>query len=309
MTAARRDSAGAFLLGCALLLAGCGGGGGITPIRTSFNKGVYHYSNAEYDLAISEFRAAVGQNPDDHRARFNLGAALEAQAAETDEPERSALRAEAEQTYRECVARQPDDLRALVNLAAIEHERGETSAAEMRLREGIDANPGAALPLYSLGVLLMIDGRLDEAERMLREAAQVDPGSVEAHTALGACLERLDQPEDARAAYLAAIRADSTDISALLALGRLELAQDNPKDAAAALRQLLYLDDDHRAAQLALADALERAGDLEGATHHLWRARELEHQRPAHEQPPDYSSRLQSLYTRLMAREETAPAQ
>ena len=61
-----------------LTLIGCrGGAGGVTPIRTAFNKGVYQHSQGNHEAAIAEYREALEEDETDHRARFNLAMALE----------------------------------------------------------------------------------------------------------------------------------------------------------------------------------------------------------------------------------------
>ncbi|NJL26640.1 MAG: hypothetical protein HC897_01570, partial [Thermoanaerobaculia bacterium] len=81
---------------------------GVTPIRSHFNKAVYLYSRGELEAAISEYRLALDEEPDDYRASFNLA---EAQEALADRLERGsnaeaaeALRAQAEARYRALLA-------------------------------------------------------------------------------------------------------------------------------------------------------------------------------------------------------------
>ena len=47
-----------------LLLAACGHRG-VTPIRSHFNKGVYHYSKGHHDAAVSEYRLALEEDAGD----------------------------------------------------------------------------------------------------------------------------------------------------------------------------------------------------------------------------------------------------
>ena len=50
MTARSRPLRGVLLILAVSTSSACGfGGGGITPVRTAFNRGVYHYSTGEYD--------------------------------------------------------------------------------------------------------------------------------------------------------------------------------------------------------------------------------------------------------------------
>lgn len=300
----RLFGAGAAALVAAVFLASCGGGKGITPVRTAFNRGVYLQSSGDDDGAITEYRQALRENPDDYRARFNLAVTLEHKALTAPPQQRQALTDQAEQEYREILSRKPDDLRASVNLAALIGERGEASEAHDLLARTIERNPGVAAPRTALGARQLEAGDVAAAEVTLREAVRVDAGSVAANYVLATCYVRLNRPDDARAAYNRALATDAADLATLIAMGRLELDQGRPLDAAAALRRALLVDGDNRMAHLLLADALERVGDLDGAAWNLVRARALEYQRPPEDASPDYSARLASLYKRLEAREQ-----
>src|SRR5262249_10897197 len=113
------------LLLAGLLLAACGSGPGITPIRTAFNRGVYHHSRGQLDAAIDQYRAALDEDPGDHHARFNLAAALDeqgrAQRAAGHADAGAATLAAAEREYRRILAADPTAVRASVNLAALEY--------------------------------------------------------------------------------------------------------------------------------------------------------------------------------------------
>jgi tetratricopeptide (TPR) repeat protein len=299
----------------ALVLPACGlGGGGVTPVRTPFNKGAYHYSAGNHDAAIAEYRAALAEDPDDHRARFNLALAL---AAKADSLERAggaadtaadtaALRREEEAEYRLLLSRRPEDVRAAVNLAACEHERGARDDAFARLRSAIDRHPEAAIPRIALAAHLLRERRLEDSERLLEEALKRDPASLEANMLLGDVRAARGDRDAARRAYEKALERQPADIATLLAVGRLERSSGDGAAAATWLRRVLYIDPDHLEAHLELAGVLEAAGDLEGATAHLWRARALDHGEPPAMEPRAYRERLRALYAGLAAREELA---
>ena len=138
-----------------ILTVGCGlGGGGVSPVRTSFNKGVYHYSRGNLDEAIAEYRLALEENEGDRHARFNLAVALEAKARrhrqEEDSETAEKLERQAENEYRALVEENPEFLRAIVNLAACEYDLGQRDLAAARLADAIERFDGAALPLVAL---------------------------------------------------------------------------------------------------------------------------------------------------------------
>lgn len=315
----RTMRSGRWLL--ALLLLGACAGGGVTPIRSHFNKGVYQYAQGDFEAAISEFRLALGEEPADHRARFNLAASQEALADRLERggrPEAAeALRQEAESLYHELLAMRPDDLRVAVNLAAREIAKGNRGAGEDRLLRAIERQPRAVLPRTALAahrIRLSEDDPdgLRQAIELLEAALAFDPANTDANLLLGHACELLARHgpdsgtlrELARQAYRKALEANSYDLATLLALGRLELTAGNAAAAVPWLRRALYVDADHLEGHLLMSQALEERGDLEGATLHLWRARELESPEAPKLSSAEYEERLLDLYRRLTEREQ-----
>jgi len=313
------------LLGCALaaLLAvgalGCFNKG-VTPIRTHFNKGVYHHSTGDYRLAISEYRLALEEDPSDFRARFNLASSQEALADELEaagmEEEAREHREIAEEHYRRILDAHPENLRAAVNLAAREIESGREDAGRERLERSIAEHPRSPLPKIALAAHALRRSGDDPGEvrrsiGLLEEAHELDPARVETNMLLGraySILTRLE-PEagehlgNARSAYARALEKDPHDLATLLAAARLELGAGDAARAELFLRRALYVAPHHLEAHLLMADAQEAVDDLQEATLHLWKARELEDPENPRLAPEDYENRLLELYRRLEARE------
>jgi tetratricopeptide (TPR) repeat protein len=289
-------------------LVACGSGPGITPIRTAFNKGVYHHSRGELDAAIAEYQEAVAEDPTDQRARFNLASAHD----ELGRSHREAGRAEdaqrefaiAEAGYREVLKRDPVEVRAGVNLAALEYEKGDQAAGEARLQAAIAAHRDLALPRTALALRRLQVGQIEAARTLLREALAAEPLDVGANLLMGDVCVRLGEVDAARAAYRTALRREPDDAAALVALARLELGAGHDSEALALLRQVvLGPGRDNLEAHLLLADVCGKRGELEDAVSHLWRARELDGRRPC---PVDYRARLAASYQKLLEL-ETAP--
>ncbi len=292
---------------------------GVTPIRTHFNQGVYHYSHGDYEAAISEYRLAIEEDAGDHRALFNLAEALESRATHLDRrgqiEQAEALRREAEEHYRTLLAADPGHLRANVNLAARELQLGDEAAAEARLRSTIERHPRSVQPRVALAAHRF---RRDDpaavldAVALLEEALARDRTSVDANVLLGHAYAALDlhgnpDPElaaGAREAYERALDYAPADVGALMGLARLERRAGKPDRAESLARRVLYVRPDLLGAHLMVADLLETRGELEEATAHLWRARQLEDDaRKPHLPPEDYRRRLLGLYRRLAERE------
>ncbi len=304
-----------------LLLAGCGHRG-ITPVRTHFNKGAYHYSKGDHDAALSEYRLALEEDAGDWRARFNLAEVLEAQATRLElaaEPGLAEeLRREAEEHYLRLLADDPGHLRSAVNLAARERQQGDAAAAESRLRTTILAHPRSALPRVALAVHLLRVGdpaSRDEAIALLEEALRRDPANTDANMLLGhayaAMASSAGSAEDpnrelldrAREAYRQGLEHHPSDLAMLLALARLEGTAGKPGDAEHYLRRALYVNPELPNAHRMLSEVMEAQGELEGATFHLWRARQLEDEQAPELAAEEYRRRLLDLYRRLAERE------
>ncbi len=322
-----------------LLTPGCGlGGGGVTPVRTSFNKGVYHYANANYDEAIAEYRLALEEDEGDVRARFNLAVALEAKARrlidEGDAAAAEPLWSEAENQYRALVEAKPDFLRAIVNLAACEYDRGLSEQATRRLEEAIARFGNAALPRLAMAAhqfKALREGNsaasssgaaftsiLERVEEVLRR----DPASVHGNMLYGDVHALLGREAGssasgrsvvgmtaeahfrvAREAYRKALTREPSDIATLMARGRLERAAENWAAAASAFERVIFIDADHFEARLLLSEVLTSEGKLEMATFNLWRARALDRPRNPRLSPDQYRRRLRELYEQLELKE------
>lgn len=290
-----RPRSGAWLL-VAVAAAGCFGGPGVTPIRTPFNRGVWHHENGDPDAAIAQYRLALAEDQHDVRARFNLAVALE-ECSHRRQPADPALAAEAEQQYARVLVDDPDNLRALVNLAAIERDRGDVEAARRRLLQARASAPAVALPCTALAVLQQSTGDVVAAEASLHEAIAREPLDFAANLQLGRLLAAAGRRDEARAAFAAARRREPDSVDALLALAELEAAADRSGEALALVEQALLQDDRCFAAHRLAAELCERRGRLEQAVFHAWQARDLDP-----ELPPrfDHRAQLRRLYERLL---------
>lgn len=295
-----RAGPGAALLG--LVVAGCLGGGGITPIRTAFDRGVYLQANGDLEAAIGEYREALEERPRDWRARFNLATAYEAMAAQRaaagDERAAAELRERAEQAYRVVLAQRPTNVRALVNLAGLEAETGREEAARRRLEAAVEAAPDLALPYTALAAHLLRGGDVAGARRRLLQALEVDPTHPGALVLLGDLERERGRFDAARRAYRRALARTADEPGVLLALGELEMESGRAFEAGNWLQRVLHLDPEHFHAHVLLARLAEARGDLEEATRHVWRARRV--RPPSGVNEPDFDAWLLRLYEGLV---------
>ncbi|MEM6392862.1 MAG: tetratricopeptide repeat protein [Planctomycetota bacterium] len=258
-----------------LLLPACISEPGVTPIRSSFNQGVYHFQQGDYTAAASAYRQALRNDPDDTRARFNLAVVLEAQARRTAMgSERLALQDQAAELYAQLAAENASHTRAAVSLAVLKHESGQTDDALAQLESLIDAHPNDPTPATALAAVLIDTGNAAGARDTLLDARRLDPGSVTVNVLLGDAEMLANNPAAAATAYQTALNTQPDNRAALLALARAQLILGETADALGTARRLLILDPDNTPAHALAADAAETLNQPEAAVFHLWRVRD-----------------------------------
>ena len=114
--------------------------------------------------------------------------------------------AEAENLYREVLARQPDALEALEGLGVLVFQRGNAQEASVLFARGVLIDPSSARFHANLGESLRTMGRHDEALDHLRKAAVLDPADVQAWNSLGLVALDMRRHQAAEHAFREAIR-------------------------------------------------------------------------------------------------------
>ena len=292
-----------------LILTGCfSGQRGVTPIQTSYNRGIAFYTARDYERAIYEFRQSLRNDPNDVRARFNLALSLDTLARNQPTPQRNATTDEAIVEYERVLEIDPQNISARVNLAAIAFERGDTGRAVAELENVIAEHPRAIEPRAALANIHLRSDDPQTARAIILDAQSLEPASPRLWFLLGQCEEELGDNRAASRAYTEVMRTVPDDLGALLALARVQMRLDQPGPAWSNARRVLFIDPDNWEAQLICADAAEVQDRLGVAVFHLARARDLDHQRPAEVRAIDYNARLRGLYLLLAERTETDDA-
>ena len=328
MTGARAIS----LAVAALAIGACGG---VTPIRTAFNRGVYQSSQANPDGAVREYRLAVEEDPSDVRARFNLACALEDVAAlrnseaskSKDASSAAALttagalaRSSARAEYVLLLTANPSDLRAAVNLAAMDFEDADRSGDAALEAAGLErlaaaAAGGHVLPARSLAARHLLKDRRAEAAVWIGKALAADGSDVEALFLKGRLAAIEGRFDDALQSFDEVLTNAPDDVAALLASGESErlraaaarsagdiaAAERSSTEAIVRYRRAAMVRRDVYAAHFALAELEAEAGDDETAVAHLLAAKRLDDLRRGGPRP-DYEGRLAALYERLAAK-------
>ncbi len=156
----------------ALVLAGCGLGGGSRNdadlSSDALNRGLKAHNAGNFDEATQAYFEALSHDPKNRFAYFNLG-----QIAQTQKKPQIA-----EGYYRSALEIDAQFGPALFNLAIIRNDLGAKTEAIDLYRRDIQADPSNAAAYYNLGLLLRDTGSTAEANQMFARAQQLDPKLV-----------------------------------------------------------------------------------------------------------------------------------
>ncbi len=161
--------------------------------------------------------------------------------------------AEAEQLYRQILARQPRHAPALHLLGLIAWHAKQIPQAEELIRQAIAITPQEPTFLNNLSIILLNSGRPDEAIAILQRITEIAPQDPAAHFTLGAALRGRD-PAQAEASYRRVVELHPDHAGALNNLGLLLKARGRLEEAVALFQRALLAKNDYMEALGNLAD-------------------------------------------------------
>jgi Flp pilus assembly protein TadD len=175
----------------------------------------------------------------------------------------SGRHAEAEQLFRQIIARQPASAEARYNLARVLAEKGDVEGAIAGYRGALGLEPVFPEALSNLGELLRRQGKAKEAVELLRRAIAVRPGFAEARYNLGLALSDDGQTQQAIDQMHEVLKLLPNSADAHNQLGNLLRERDRPAEAIDSYRRALALRPDFAEARWHLALALLLEGNFD----------------------------------------------
>jgi len=215
-----------------------------------FNRGNALKALGRHDEAMLSFQAAVGKNPKNTSALYNLGLLLQ-NRGDTEA---------AEHAYREALKHDYGHAPSLNNLGALLHNQGRDAEAEEMLRQALVHAPGFPDAMYNLSNLLWHQRRLSEAAEMLEQCLAAAPDNAGLHVKVADCLMLQGRQEEAIHHYREAIRLDPGNTDAHNNLGVALSDLDRIEEAEQAFRKVTELDPSKAAAWQNLGVILQRTG-------------------------------------------------
>ena len=182
-------------------------------------------------LALQQalMRRRLEKYPADFTARYNLGAALQAEGKLDD----------AMREIKAAIALDPGQATAHNTLGAALYARGDAAAAAAEFAEVLRLRPDDANARYNLGQIRLAQGRTEEAGGLFREVLRLQPDDANAHAQLGAVLQEMGDLEQAVLHLREALRLDPDQLNARSNLAQALLARGDSAAAAATFREIL----------------------------------------------------------------------
>ena len=140
------------------------------------------------------------------------------------------------------------------------HQQGRLTEAEQAYRQILAREPRHFVALHRLAIVALQQGRLDEALREVDAALQVEPRAEPALLNKGTILYGLGRAEEALAVYRALLDINPCSVDAHFNIANALLATDRPAQAAESFARAAVLRPDDVEVRRRHAEALARAG-------------------------------------------------
>ena len=223
-------------------------------------------TNGKIAEALPEWRKAVELDPEDERARVNLGVAMDHEG----------LLNEAVEQFQKAIEIAPEHAEAYDNLAQDLLQRGDLDDAIQAYSTGLTINPNDAGAQANLGTALYQKGRLQEAIEHCEQALGIDKDLPDAQNTLGLVYARLGRLEEAATHLQMAAMANPGSIQYQSNLGRVLAQSGKFQEAIPHMERAVTLSNGREPELLSfLAAMYAETGRLTDAIDAATRARDL----------------------------------
>jgi tetratricopeptide (TPR) repeat protein len=207
---------------------------------------------------------------------------------------------EAEESFTRAVRLDPTKAEYFRHLAAVEHKRGDSTAAIATLRAAVEHHPASARLHYLLGLTLMSRGPIGDALEPLRKAQRLDPKNPDYLQLVGICLAEMENDTEAMAAFRRVLILDPRHTPAYLQIGILLLRRNAVRQAEQSFRKAIDINPSYAPAYFRLGKIYYDRNEDQRSLPLLERAKELD---------PDWEDTyflLGTLYRRAGKMEQAA---
>ena len=228
-------------------------------IRPYNNLGEAYDKLGNYDLAITEFEAALRLNPNYFFALSNLGNVYG----------KKKEYAQAILYTKQALQQKPDYAPGHYNLAKALHMTGNPEKAMLSYRSAIKYNPYFEEAFFNLGFLALEQKQFIEAVDNFKSFLEMQPRHPKAHFGLGTSYAMMNKLERAKQYYENAIAYDPEFLSPYINLANLHMVAGEIAEAKNLLTMVLLKDPGLAGVHKNLGLILLQENDLNNATEHL----------------------------------------
>ena len=215
--------------------------------------------NMVYQDGITLWSDVATKSPENFRAHYNLGTALQAHGRLE----------EAIKSYSRALSIRPGYVRAHDNLGVALTEVGQVDDAIRNFSEALRIRPDDPLLHSNLGLALMRKGDFHGAVRHFSKALRIKPDYTEAHSNLGITLAQQGKLKDAISHFSEALRVEPDNVKIHSNLGQAFMLQGNLPEAAQHYSEAVRIKPDYAEAHCRLGIILVRQGDIDGGAEHF----------------------------------------
>jgi len=218
--------------------------------------------NMVYQDGITLWSDVATKSPENFRAHYNLGTALQAHG-----------RLEAAiKSYSKALDIRPGYVRAHDNLGVVLTEVGRLDDAIRNFSDALRIRPDDPLLHSNLGLALMRKGDFHGAVRHFSKALRIKPDYTEAHSNLGITLAQQGNLKDAILHFKEALKVEPDNVKIHSNLGQAFMLQGNLPESAQHYSEAVRIEPDYAEAHSKLGVVLVRQGDLDGGIEHFMKA-------------------------------------